>query len=303
MKSIFTAAAVAALALAASPAYAQNLNTNATGTFGQIQLQAGFQPDPYGVTVSAGGAIESTRASEDCMAGYVAQRPSFTLRYTSGDFPLYIAATSDADTTLVVRTPNGQWVCNDDSEGLNPVVSFEDPRSGRYQIWVGRFGAQNETAPAMLHISEVGPPQATATGEMPDYSLDPAYGSIDLVSGFSPDPHEVEIAAGGAIDASTIGQPGCLGFIAQAPDYRVNWTAGSGSLPLIFSVGSDADTTLVINDAEGNWVCDDDGGNEGLNPSITFTAPVSGQYDVWVGTYAEGELQNSTLHVSELTSQ
>ena len=90
---------------------------------------------------------------------------------------------------------------------------------------------------------------------------------------------------------------------SRAPDFRLNWTAGSGALPLIFSVASEADTTLVINDAQGNWVCDDDGGNAGLNPSISFTAPASGQYDVWVGTYSEGDLQSSTLNISELTSQ
>jgi hypothetical protein len=156
----------------------------------------------------------------------------------------------------------------------------------------------------MLHISEIGGPQQQAAAGGPDFTLDPAYGSIDLASGFMPDPHTQAIAAGGSIDAATaISTPGCLGWIAQAPDYRVNWTAGSGSLPLIFSVTSAADTTLVINDAQGNWLCDDDGGNEGLNPAITIQSPASGQYDIWVGTYAQGDLQDSTLHVSELHSQ
>jgi hypothetical protein len=72
---------------------------------------------------------------------------------------------------------------------------------------------------------------------------------------------------------------------------------------LIFSVNSTADTTLVINDPNDNWVCDDDGGNIGLNPSITFANPVSGQYDVWVGTYAPGRLEPSQLNISEQTSQ
>ena len=302
MKSLHLLAAAAAVVLIATPAHAQRVNTGATGTFGQVQLRAGFQPDPHAVTVSAGGGIEATSVDEECFAGYIAQRPSFTLRYTSGDFPLYISATSDADTTLAVRAPNGEWLCNDDSNSLNPTVSWEQPRSGRYQIWVGRFGTQNETAPAVLHISEIGAPE-TQLSEMPDYSLDPPYGTIDLTAGFTPDPHEVAIAAGGAIDASVLGQPGCVGFIAQAPDLRLNWTAGSSGLPLIFSVASDSDTTLVVNDAEGNWLCDDDGGNAGLNPSITIATPVSGQYDIWIGTYSEGELQDSTLNISEVSSQ
>lgn len=296
--------AAAAVALFASPAYAQNLNTGATGTFGSVQLRSGFLPDPHTVSVSAGGEIEATRANADCNAGYIASRPSFTLRYTAGELPLYIGAFSDTDTTIAVRTPNGQWVCDDDSAGaLNPVVNFETPRSGRYQIWVGRFGTQSETANATLHISEVGGPNAVQTGEGPDFSLEPAYGAIDLVSGFTPDPHTVAIDAGGTIDASVLGQPGCVGRIARAPDFRLNWTAGSGSLPLIFSVAADADTTLVINDAQGNWVCDDDGGEAGLNPSIRFDSPASGQYDIWVGTYSEGDLQPSMLNISEISTQ
>lgn len=297
-------AAASAIALMASPAYAQNLSTGANGTYGQVSLGSGFQPDPYNVTVMAGGAVDASRADDGCV-GYLDQRPSFSFRYTAGDYPLFIGAYSEADTTIAVRAPNGSWSCDDDSGGaLNPLVSWEDPASGRYQIWVGRFGVENESAPAMLHISEVGGPQQMGGGGGgPDFSLDPAYGTIDLASGFEPDPHTMSIAAGGSIDASVLGQPGCLGWIARAPDYRVNWTAGSGELPLIFSVSSQADTTLVINDSQGNWLCDDDGGNEGLNPAITIAAPASGQYDIWVGTYAQGELQESTLHISELYSQ
>jgi hypothetical protein len=92
-----------------------------------------------------------------------------------------------------------------------------------------------------------------------------------------------------------------VGWIATAPDYRVNFTAGSADLTLIFSVQSEADTTLVINDSQGNWLCNDD--SDGLNPVVHIDAPVSGQYDVWVGTYSEGSLQPSTLNVSELTPQ
>jgi hypothetical protein len=296
-------AAASAIALLATPAYAQNLSTGANGTYGQIRLSSGFQPDPHNVTLNAGGAIDASGVDDGC-TGYVDRRPSFTLRFTAGELPLYIGAVSDADTTIVVRGPDGSWNCDDDSGGaLNPVVSWETPRSGRYQIWVGRFGAQDETAPAVLHISEVGGPQQAASGDGPDFSLDPAYGAIDLASGFQPDPHTQGIAAGGSIDASTIGAPGCVGWIARAPDYRVNWTAGSGQLPLVFSVNSEADTTLVINDAGGNWLCDDDGGNAGFNPAVTIASPPSGQYDIWVGTYSEGQLQDSTLYISELSSQ
>lgn len=139
--------------------------------------------------------------------------------------------------------------------------------------------------------------------QRPDPSLDPTYGTTGLVSGFEPDPFTQAIDAGGDYDASQLGVSGCVGYIAGPPDYRIQWTAGQNKLPLVFSVQSDADTTLVINDAQGNWVCDDDSGNGGLNPSITIADPVSGQYDVWVGTFQSGPIQKSELNVSELYSQ
>ncbi|WP_395644760.1 hypothetical protein [Terricaulis sp.] len=306
MKSLFRTLAVAAFAVVvAGPAYAQ-LNTNQAGAYGTVQLRSGFEPDPHDVSVDAGGTIDASSINSDCI-GMVADRADVTLRYTRGDLPLILSVTSDADTTLVVRAPNGQWYCNDDGEfGLNPSVRFDSPRSGRYQIWVGTFGSDGGTPPAVLHISElraVGGETAGGGGDVPDFSLEPAYGSVDLAAGFTPDPHTISIAAGGELDASAIQAPGCVGRVARAPDYRVNWTAGSGGRPLIFSVASDADTTIVVNDAQGNWLCDDDGGNNGLNPAITIQNPSSGQYDVWVGTYEEGGLQDSTLNVSELYSQ
>lgn len=154
-------------------------------------------------------------------------------------------------------------------------------------------------APANPAGAEVGDQTSVVR---PDHRLEPGFGSAELRSGFQPDPHTRSILAGGEIDASRLGN-GCVGWIAQAPDYRVNWTSGSNGLPLIFSVESDADTTLIINDASGQWLCDDDGGQHGLNPSVRINSPRSGQYDVWVGTYARGAFQNSTLHVSEITSR
>jgi hypothetical protein len=293
-------AATAALTLMVAPAYAQRINSSAQGTFGHVQLREGFVPDPHAVTVNAGGPIDVSTVSDNCR-GFIAERPSFTLRYRAGDAPLYVGVVADTDTTLVVKGPNGQWMCDDDNGGdLNPVISWSNPRSGRYQIWVGRFGT-DELAPAQLFISELGGPADTLPQDLPDFALEPAYGSVDLVSGFQPDPHTAQISAGG--DYNAFQMPGCSGWIARAPDYRVNWTAGDGSLPLVFSVESEADTTLVINDASGQWLCDDDGGNNGLNPAITIAQPASGQYDIWVGTFSQGDLQPSVLNVSELYAQ
>ena len=134
-----------------------------------------------------------------------------------------------------------------------------------------------------------------------DYNQPPSYGSVSLSSGFAPDPYTVNLQSGGSIDASSRLGGSCRGYIANAPDFRLNYSAGS-TLPLILSVNSGSDTTLVVNGPSGNWYCDDDDGN-GVNPSLRFNNPMSGQYDIWVGTYASSSLQPATLHISEVSSQ
>ena len=141
---------------------------------------------------------------------------------------------------------------------------------------------------------------ATAPAAAQDYNADPNFGTLNLVSGFAPDPQVVAVRSGGEINASTISQS-CQGFISNAPDVRLNYTAGS--LPLIISVAADADTTLVVNGPDGSWYCDDDGGEQGLNPMVRFNAPASGQYDIWIGTYGNASLQPAQLNISELTSR
>lgn len=130
-----------------------------------------------------------------------------------------------------------------------------------------------------------------------NYSLNPTYGTLNLAADFRPDPQVVNLQSGGSIDAQTLSSS-CRGFIANAPDVRVNYSAGQ--YQLFFSVDSAADTTLVINGPDGRWYCDDDGGNNGLNPLIQFSNPQSGQYDIWVGTYGSATLQPAQLYISEI---
>jgi len=133
-----------------------------------------------------------------------------------------------------------------------------------------------------------------------NFDAEPNYGTVNLVSGFTPDPYVVRLQSGGSVDTSRLNN-NCRGFITDAPDVRLNYEAGD--LPLYISVNSSADTTLVINGPDGSWYCDDDGGTRGLNPSIRFETPQSGRYEIWVGTYGSSELRNAQLNISELYSQ
>ena len=114
---------------------------------------------------------------------------------------------------------------------------------------------------------------AAAPAQAQNVNLDPSYGTIQLRAGFSDDPRLVELSSGGRNLASDTAN-GCRGYVATAPDVRVIYS--SGSLPLMFSVASDADTTLMVNAPNGRWYCDDDSGS-GLNPAIRFDNPLSGR--------------------------
>lgn len=129
----------------------------------------------------------------------------------------------------------------------------------------------------------------------------PNYGTVNLRTGFARDPHIVPVRSGGNVDASRI-DSSCRGYISGAPDVRLNFVAGS-ALPLIISAASAADTTLVINAPDGRWYCDDDGGDQGMNPSVRFNRAQTGRYEIWVGTYGSQRIEPARLHISELGSQ
>jgi hypothetical protein len=131
--------------------------------------------------------------------------------------------------------------------------------------------------------------------ETQDPTLKPTFGTVALKAGFEPDPHVKPIVAGGPIESK---HGGVTQWVAKAPDYRLNYTAGN--FPLTFYVESAADTTLLINLPDGTWLANDDGPNTGLNPLIRIAQPKSGQYDIWVGTFAKGGNPNSTLKITEL---
>lgn len=152
--ALFSVALLALLAVGSTDVQAQNLS--AAATYGDIRLSSGFTPDPYTRSLTAGGSID-VGVTSSCSYGQVANAPDFKLYYDAGTtFPLYIYATSSSDITLLVNTPSGRWVCSDDDyTGLNPLLYFSSPESGRYDIWVGTYGS--DMAPATLYISELDP--------------------------------------------------------------------------------------------------------------------------------------------------
>jgi len=146
-------AACLAIAAAVAPAVAQNFNL--TPSFGSYELNAGFAPDPYRVSVTAGGSVPAERLGGATCVGTIANSPDVTLYYTAGGFDLTFFVNSGADTTLVVNDANGRWYCDDDGFGnLDPQVTIRNPPSGKYDIWIGSYG-RGSRIPATLNFSEL----------------------------------------------------------------------------------------------------------------------------------------------------
>ncbi|MGF1464766.1 MAG: peptidase S1 [Sandaracinaceae bacterium] len=128
------------------------------------------------------------------------------------------------------------------------------------------------------------------------------FGRGQLNGGFMPDPFAVAITSGGGLDASSMNlAPGCRGYVTQRPDYILNYSNPASFLRFYFVAAGNGDTTLVINDANGRWHCNDD--SYGLNPGIDLRNPPQGQYDIWVGSYASGQNIRGQLYVTEMQSQ
>lgn len=113
---------------------------------------------------------------------------------------------------------------------------------------------------------------------------EPLFGSISLQTGFVSTPHTVAVSPGGENLSSGLGAE-CYGYIRFAqPDFVLNYQAGDSPLG-VFAL-SDLDITMAINDPAGTWHCNDDSDYlGGTNSGMQFSAPLSGNYQIWVGSY------------------
>ena len=95
-------------------------------------------------------------------------------------------------------------------------------------------------------------------------------GVVNLSGGFLPDPHVVDIVPGGDTVVEDLGA-GCTGYIyASQPDLKVVLDSPSSQLGIF--VNSNIDTTLVINDPDGGWHCNDDAEFlSNSNPGVLFS--------------------------------
>src|SRR5690606_10466058 len=112
---------------------------NAESNFGFIQLSPGLATDPYVTEGTSGAAegsvIDAATLGAGC-AGYITARPDHVFLAGADFEALSVVIRSEGDTTLVVRAPDGSFLCDDDGAGgRNP--GLRGPlAAGSYAIWV-----------------------------------------------------------------------------------------------------------------------------------------------------------------------
>lgn len=146
-KTVFAAAAI--VMAIATPALACP-DWQASPSFGQIDLNAGFMPDPYVRNITAGGGYDLAGCfGANGWGGSVASKPDFDLYWNGAAAQLTIAVNTNADAVLLINAPDGQWYYSDDPS----AITFSNPQAGLYDIWIGAYNG-GSGIPGQLVITE-----------------------------------------------------------------------------------------------------------------------------------------------------
>ena len=300
-----------AAALVANTADAQSFGEP---LYGSHSLQAGFMPDPVTQPVRAGGAMDlgtqerfqDATSGAQCVGFVNAGQPDYQLTYGGGAH-LQIGARSSDDVTLLINMPDGSWRCVDDTVGFNPSLAFEPAPSGVYDVWVGTFGEEIVDAEVVVtefrgetHFSGA-PVSGPDIGDFLSPNVVGTYGVVQLNAGFTPDPHTIDLVAGGGVDLSTGAerlQTSAYGYVAQSADYLVQYSGGS-LLKFYVESNGNGDAVLLVRTPSGHYHFVDD--TVGLDPVLDFENAPAGDYHVWVGTIGSDTF-SATLGVTELSS-
>lgn len=268
------------------------VNANAEPRYGRAvfdMVQAGGGQRLVDAPVTSSDPLEGIGAGPFC-AGYSdVSAPDMVLTLDESLPMMSIYAESPTDLVMAVRAPDGSWLCNDDSNALNPAVSVENAQAGEYAVFVGTY-MQGDTGDFTLYTSVGSPnwPGGTGTipGQMPsnvdlNAQAEPTLGRIDFGPETRIDPRFIFDIEPSQTEAFGLGD-GCAGFITPShPDLVIS--VENGLPQLMTYVVSDNDGTLAVVAPDGTLHCNDDFND--LNPGVMIPNPQAGDYAVFVGSY------------------
>lgn len=103
-------------------------------------LIGGFRD--HDAVLFAGGPSDAAGLGFGCR-GFTSRAAAYSVNYVVGivpnSYPLGFGFISEVDTTLIMRTPDGRWLCNDnvDAGNSNPFIHVPQPMRGQYLLWIG----------------------------------------------------------------------------------------------------------------------------------------------------------------------
>jgi heat shock protein HslJ len=303
----------------------EEFSPDADPIFGTLSMgsENNLYIDPLLVSVNSGlvegYGVDATTLGPGC-SGTIPSRPDvvFDWQEQIGIDQLRVFFLSVGDPTMVLVTPSGEVLCNDDFNPLmlDPYIEIKDPQPGRYAAFIGNFEQDmlepgflvvttQDLNPVTMDIAQMLPRNVDPRANNEALSLDvleidsdaaviPPNGSLNpsaLV-------YKQELTGGGEIGAFNIEHENqlCTGFISAAPTFRFDWSGDLEQLVLFFE--SNVDTTLQILAPDGTYHCDDDfQGSENLNPWVSL-APIVGTYNVWIGSFSPDVLADGVLTIS-----
>jgi len=238
----------------------------------------------------------ATLAPGQLCSGYVdAGTPDMIYSVADPGEELSLYAVSPTDLVIAVRGPDGVWLCDDDTFGINPAVTFENPLPGDYQIHVGAF-AQDAEGIYALYAADGAPNWDVAQTPAPEalnVAAEPAVARMAFGARTRPDPRIVFDVPQTEFAVFELGEE-CAGYIDPTrPDLVIEAEAGLPQL-MIYMI-AEADGTLTVVGPDGTLYCNDD--FEGLHPGILIPNPEPGDYAVFAGTF-DGSGGLATLSVT-----
>ncbi len=298
MKQPHLALALAALSLAPRTLHAQT-PLRVGGRVAPLGVRD-FRPATVGaeevIPFTATGTLSAGQAvSPDCRGGWVSQRPDLIVRLRAAAPGLRVWVTGVRalpspddpraqivpNASLVVNGADGRWRCDAVWSGPGPQVVVPDAGVGQYDIWVGAM-QRGVTISGELHIASV--PSLMVGGAQ-------AHGGVhELPAEGARDTLDVPLSnrARGTIDLRALGES-CAGFAPERPDAIVRVPA---ALPLLrVAAHGVAASTLALHLPDGRWRCVD--GRTPGDPLLALRDAPAGQYEVWVGARAEGDVAGS----------
>ena len=104
-------------------------------------LKAGGKPVTKDFTATGELPAVELQTGDTLCGGLVSVMPDYAFDWSGDAKALNLLVEANVDTTLLVRTPDGSFLCADDadsSNNLNPLLAIAKPAAGRYLVWVGR---------------------------------------------------------------------------------------------------------------------------------------------------------------------